>query len=406
MDVRGERGWSGPAGDRERRPFSWRAVVWAVVYPQRGQRTFPTVTGLILIGLALGIGTAAYNSSSNILFITLSLLLACLVLSGVLSWINFRGVAWRLRAPGPWRVGQEGRVLVEVAKRGGRLPSYGLGFAVEARAVEPPERQRAEATLRASGPEVRAILAQVADSRQRVRLPLPGRLAPGQNAVVEWPCRPRQRGHLRVELVAVGSLFPFGFLRKEITASARREAIVWPATIPYERCGVEPGHRGAGSERAAWAGGGSDLVALRRYATGDSHRLIHWKASARTGRLLVRQCAAEVAAGHVLWFEAEAARWPRPEQFERGVSLAATLAEDLFLAGGLAAVALAGEAPRPVRSGHDLAAFLDRLASVAPQASERAGSPPALGRRRLITISPDGPAGVVAWMDGARWAVA
>ena len=31
--------------------------------------------GTVLIGLSLGIGTAAYNSSSNILFITLSLLL-------------------------------------------------------------------------------------------------------------------------------------------------------------------------------------------------------------------------------------------------------------------------------------------------------------------------------------------
>ena len=31
----------------------------------------------------------AYNSSSNILFITLALLLACLVLSGVLSWLTF-----------------------------------------------------------------------------------------------------------------------------------------------------------------------------------------------------------------------------------------------------------------------------------------------------------------------------
>jgi hypothetical protein len=120
-------------------------VVWAIVYPQRGQRTMPTLPGLIVIGLALGIGTAAYNSSSNILFITLSLLLACLVLSGVLSWINFRRVAWRLRSPAPWRVGQEGTVLVEAAKPRARLPSYGLWFEVTARAVEPEERQRAEA---------------------------------------------------------------------------------------------------------------------------------------------------------------------------------------------------------------------------------------------------------------------
>ena len=58
----------------------------------------PTVPGLVLIGLALGIGSAAYNAASNILFITLSLLLACLILSGVMSWLNLRGVCWRAAA--------------------------------------------------------------------------------------------------------------------------------------------------------------------------------------------------------------------------------------------------------------------------------------------------------------------
>ena len=92
MEAGLERAWFGPAGARERRRFSWRAVVWALVYPERGHRTIPTLPGMMLIGLALGIGTAAYNSASNILFITLSLLLSGLVLSGVWSWINFREI--------------------------------------------------------------------------------------------------------------------------------------------------------------------------------------------------------------------------------------------------------------------------------------------------------------------------
>jgi uncharacterized protein (DUF58 family) len=406
MEAELERGWLGPAGARERRQFSWRAVVWALVYPERGQRTIPTVPGMMLIGLALGIGTAAYNSSSNILFITLSLLLSGLVLSGVWSWINFRGVAWRLRVPGPWRAGQAGTVLVETAKPRARLPSYGLGFEVVARAVEPPERQRAEATLRAGGREVRAILTRAEGSLARARLPLRGRLAPGQTAVLEWPCTPERRGCLRVELLAVGSLFPFGFLRKEMAGGARQEVTVWPATIPYVRFGATPGRRGAGPQRARWSGGGSDLVALRRYTMGDSHRLIHWKASARTGRLLVRQCAAEVSAGCVLWFDADGARWPRAGQFETGVSLAATLAEDLFRVGSLAAVALAAEAPRPVRSVRDLEAFLDRLAVVVPTDGEGGATASVVGRRHLITLAPEGPSGVVALLDGVRWAAA
>ena len=78
-----------------RRRF-WRRVLWGLLWPRRQQRIQPTVSGLVLIGLSLGIGTAAYNSASNILFIALSLLLACLILSGVLTWLNLRHVDWQL----------------------------------------------------------------------------------------------------------------------------------------------------------------------------------------------------------------------------------------------------------------------------------------------------------------------
>ena len=68
-------------------------MLWTFLYPARGQRIMPTVSGILLISVALGIGSAAYNTSNNILFITLSLLLACLILSGVLSMLNFKKVA-------------------------------------------------------------------------------------------------------------------------------------------------------------------------------------------------------------------------------------------------------------------------------------------------------------------------
>src|SRR4051794_32977318 len=99
--------WSGPDARRPWQRFSWNTLLWSLVYPARGQRILPTVPGVVLIALALGIGTAAYNSSSNILFITLSLLLACLILSGVLSWLNLRGVRWRLQVSPPLRAGHD-----------------------------------------------------------------------------------------------------------------------------------------------------------------------------------------------------------------------------------------------------------------------------------------------------------
>src|SRR3954470_5176218 len=139
--------WSGPGGGRStRRRFTWSGLLWSMVYPQRGHRILPTIPGLVLIGLSLGIGTAAYNSSSNILFITLSLLLACLILSGVLSWLNLRGVTWRLRVAPPLRAGHDAVVTLELRNAKTFLPTYGLWFEFMARGIESTAGQRAEAT--------------------------------------------------------------------------------------------------------------------------------------------------------------------------------------------------------------------------------------------------------------------
>ena len=108
--------WDGPGSGRRRR-FRWSELLWGIIFPARHHRIKPTLTGLVLIGLALGIGSAAYNTASNILFITLSLLLACLILSGVMSWLNLKRVCWRLLLQPPLRAGQEAPVTLELWNR-------------------------------------------------------------------------------------------------------------------------------------------------------------------------------------------------------------------------------------------------------------------------------------------------
>lgn len=395
--------WSGP-GTRTRRRFTWNALLWSLVYPQRGHRIRPTVSGVLLIGLSMGIGTAAYNSSSNILFITLSLLLACLILSGVLSWLNLRGVEWRLQLAPPLRAGHESAVALELRNGKSFLPTYGLWFELAAQATHDGPQQRAESTLTARGIDVRAALAKADEQEVRGRLALRTRLEPGGDARLDWVFKPVARGVVRVELAGVGSLFPFGFLKKEIGTELRAEAVVWPAPVEYRRQAAAAARRPAGGERVARAGSGGDLLALRRYSAGDSHRLIHWKASARMQTLLVRQFAAERAEGFSIWLQTEAAVWTRPEQFELLVSFCATLAEDLFRAGRLTGVALDAEPPIPVRRGHDLDAFLDKLAVVQPTAEVGDGRAEddreSRGRENVMTFAPDGARGVVALVDG------
>ena len=380
--VPGATEWQGPwAASRRRRERRWRTLLWALLFPPRGHRIVPTLTGVLLIAVSLGIGTAAYNTANNILFITLSLLLSCLVLSGVMSWLNLRGVAWRLHAAGPWRAGQTQLAALELRNTKTLLPTYGLWFDLAAAGL--PERRH-----------------------------LGIRLDPGTSTRLEWPVKAVRRGLLRVELRAVGSLFPFGFLHKSVMSELAREVLVWPAPVEYRR------HLGGQAWRATFsqgevnrAGHGGDLFALRRYAPGDSPRLVHWKATARLRQILVRQFSAEGMEGFVLHVDGDAAVWPRPEQFELALGLAATLAEDLFKQERLQAVRINDEAPQTVRRLRDVEQFLDRLALLEPaeraaRRGEGENRAPAPSARRVLSIEPQGARGVAAILDGKPAATA
>jgi uncharacterized protein (DUF58 family) len=361
----------------------WRRVLWMLIYPQRGQRVRFTVAGGVLVALSLGVGLAAYNSSNNILFITLSLLLTCLVLSGVLSWLNLSGLRWRLLAEPPMRAGQTHPVALALHNTKRALPTYGVWF------------------------ELKSTSAPRAD-----RLDLRQRLDAHGEARLDWTVRPARRGIERLELEAVGSLFPFGFLRKTFPVRLTQDVIVWPAAVEYRRFPAALWERARPGQTLQRIGGGADLHSLRRYVAGDSHRSIHWKATARSGQMMVTRRAAEGEDGYSLWLRTPADVWTRAEQFEVLCALAATLAEDLFRAGRLGWVALNDETPIAVRRVTDLEGFLDQVALAQPRAeSVRAGQTGVsrdskLKRKNVLTFAPEGARGVAAYVDGEKAASA
>ena len=226
--------WDGPgAPERARRAFSWHALLWLLVFPKKRHRIALTVPGLFLMTLALGIGSAAYNTASNILFITLSLLLACLLLSGLLSWFNFMGLSWRLRPQGPWRAGHETLVTIELRNGKRWLPTYSVWFELATQPRHIPEPENGGRDLR-----MRDILAAAEKYITRGRIRLRERVEPGGTATLDWGVKPARRGAALLELGAVGSLFPFGFLRKNIGTDLKQTVLVWPAQVKYQWTGA------------------------------------------------------------------------------------------------------------------------------------------------------------------------
>ncbi len=249
----------------------------------------------------------------------LFLLLACLILSGVLSSLNFNKAAWRIVPAGPFRVGQTAAVGIELRNAKKILPTYGLWFDVHSRSEPKPQR---------------FVLRERLDPREG-------------EARLDWTWQPTQRGLEVIELSAVGSLFPFGFLRKVLACEVCAEILVWPAPVEYQRfTTLAPSRRQSGHAVARIDQTG-DLLALRPYQQGDSHRLIHWKASVRLRRLMIRQFSTEQQEGYSLHLDSSADLWTEETQFELLCSFAATLAEDLFTNGQLGTITIDNESARP-----------------------------------------------------------
>ena len=337
--------------------------------PSQRQRTRLTLTGWFLIIVAMGIGSAAYNTASNILFMTLSLLLSSLVLSGILSQLNFGKLRWKLRAPSHLRADEVGMAEVLLENKKSFFPTLCIRFQVETSA-------ETDATF----------------------LYLNHELKGGHTTKLEWTFVPRRRGPCTVRLSGVESQFPFGFLRKTLGADSGETVLVWPGRIDY---GFRPGGGGLRQRSEASRqrlGQGSDLLNLRPYQRGDAPRTIHWKASARTGSLVVRQFAQEGMSGYHLFVDPDVRQWT-PERFERLCRLAGSLAEDLFHQGRLETVQVADAPPAQVKSIRELHAFFDTLARLQRRKSE--GSAP-YAATQLIRFKPESSEGIAIFLDDER----
>lgn len=312
-------------------------VLRQLIKPLKGDKTLPTPTGLVLIALSIGIGSAAYNASSNILFITLSLMLSSLLLSGLLSWMNFKGTRWRMILPPHLRAGEVTDVRVELWNANSLLPVYSLCFNVMGMA-----------------------------SRVSRTLYQQERLDPGEHAQLDWLFEPQTRGVETIAITSLESQFPFGFLRKSVWGGVHRSVVVWPKRVAYEFKPLDGHHWRQQGRPVLRPGSGTELINLRNYLPGDPVRLMHWKASARLRRPMVRDMSEDNQASYLIFVETPARVWPDPEQFEVLCSVAASLAEDLYEHDQLWGAAINDQPVLPIRRLSDLHRFLELLVQVQP----------------------------------------
>jgi len=309
-----------------------------------------TLEGWIYLGGIVLVALAALNTGNNLLFLILSSLIAMVLMSGILSSISLSGVGMRLVLPEHIFAGQPVRAMVELENEKLTLPSFSL---------------RVEATKAKNSPA-----AALLDTP--VYFPyLPKHDAVQQTVPVIFP----RRGLYRQEAFRIVTRFPFGFLKKSRQLNLKTEALVYPSIeASPEYLEVMQGLQGA--MESTTKGRGQDLYALREYVPHDSVRHVHWKASARTGSLMVREFTREDDCRILLVLdpflpEEEFSRMKRDgeainEHFERTVALCASLAWHFYEKNSLMQFRTA-EAETPLAPADELIfAILRHLALAQP----------------------------------------
>ena len=270
------------------------------------RRLRPTRAGWLFFALVFAIGFAALNTGNNLLYLVLSLLLAFLVLSGVLSEAALRGIRVERRLPFEWVAGRGVRVVLEISNAQRKTWAHAI-------VVEDLGRAPGDPAERALG---RGFAL---------------RIEPGKTESRSYRFEPTQRGELRFAGFRVITRFPFGLFAKSLELPREAFVVVYPRIAARRSPARRTGDPRAARESAGRGSLATEVTGLRDYAHGDAPRRIHWLASWRRGQLLVRET--QGTAGGEALVELRTRSGAHDDAFERDVERAASEAEAGLRAG-------------------------------------------------------------------------
>lgn len=291
------------------------------------------------IGVTALVGLAAVGLASNLLLLLFVLLASLAVASLALAALSLRGLRVRRRLPRSVQVGAAVHVGLEVTNGRRR----GSAFSVEV--------------------EDRLVGAEVMKRCWFLKVPA------GRVQRTEYRHSFPRRGRYRFGALRVATRFPLGWFRVSWPVRdddvSDLELVVLPrlvAVTPPWLAGLdEQGDEAQRPARRAQPARRGELLGLRPFRDGDDARDIHWRSSARRGRLLVRERERQAMRRAVILLDnglpggAACDDGPLPDDpliagLERAVELAASLAAHWLWRGYAVQVMARGGALAPMPS--------------------------------------------------------
>ena len=216
-----------------------------------------TREGRINVILAVGVGFAAINTGNNLLYLLLGWLLSFIIASGILSEMTLKRLTVERRPPPRVFAGEP--FLMEVVIKNEKLARASFSIEVEDLVGKTPLDKRCY------------FLKIPAGKSQRTSY---------RHTFV-------RRGLYTLTGYRIATKFPFALFRKSRDIEAPIDVLVYPAPARVAR--PLPRTEARGEAMTNRTGRRGEFFGLREYRSGDDRRDVHWRSSARSGRLLVRE---------------------------------------------------------------------------------------------------------------------
>ena len=206
----------------------------------------------------------------------------------------------------------------------GRHP-YEVSLALSDRRVVVGERAMAGVTVRnvAQRP-VLAARVELPVGRTEVGFHLPGLPAGGDHEEI-FAIPTSRRSVIDVGPVRTVRGDPLGLMRRGVVWGGPQELYVHPRTVPLSSSAAGFIHDLEGRPTRDITSADLSFHALREYVPGDDRRHVHWRTSARTGKLMVRQFEETRRSHLVVGMSRNVRDYGDAEEFEVAVSTLGSL---------------------------------------------------------------------------------
>jgi uncharacterized protein (DUF58 family) len=282
-----------------------------------------TGAGGIYILFVFLIAIAAVNTGNNLLYLILAIMLSATIASGVVARLSLRSISVSLQLP--QNVFEREKVSIKISLKNRKRLFTAFSIHVEDLSLIRARRRNGLLgrliPWNSTAPPGTAADAPVL--HQTAYFPA---VSPGESrSELLSQCFPR-RGRYYLEGLRLSTRFPFGFFRRGERVAVGGEVLVYPSvrevSSDFHLLPFQPGKL-----EGKRIGQGESLYSIRAYREGESARLIHWKATAKTGKLMAREYARDEESEFCLILDTAIhdRKSDSFEKFEKAVSLAASL---------------------------------------------------------------------------------